>query len=50
MRPDITFTQERVCDCDYRKWDKKSVHVSNFLRVSSSNESAVNHEWSNCIV
>jgi len=51
MRPDITFMQERVCDCGYRKWDKQSVHVSSFLQVScSSNESAVQQEWSNCIV
>ena len=51
MRPDVTFMQERVCDCGYRKRDKQKVHINSFLQVSySSNESVVQQEWSNCIV
>ena len=51
MRPDVTFMQERVGDCGYRKRDKQSVHVNSFLHVScSSNETVVQQERSNCTV
>jgi len=52
MRPDVTFMQEHVCDCGYRKRDKQKVHVNSFLQVGcSSNESAVVQQGrSNCIV
>jgi len=49
--PDVTFMQERVCDCDYRKRDEQKVHVNSFLQVScTSNEIVVQQERSNCIV
>jgi len=51
MRPDVTFVQERVWDCGYRKRDKQSIHVKSFLQVScSSNESVIQQERSNFIV
>jgi len=51
MRPDVTFLQERVCDCSYRKGDKQSVYVKSFLQVScSSKETVVQHKRSNCTV
>jgi len=51
MRPDVTFLQERIYDCGYRKRDKHSIHVNSFLQVSCySNESVVQQEQSNCIV
>jgi len=51
MRPDVTFMQERVCDCDYRKRDKQKINVNSFLQVGcSSKESIVQQERSNCIV
>jgi len=34
MRPDVTFMQERISDCGYRKRDKLSVLVKSFLQVS----------------
>jgi len=34
MRPDVTFMQERDCNCGYWKRDKFSVHVNSFLQVS----------------
>ena len=44
MCPDVTFMQERVCDCGYRKRDKQKVYVNSFLQVTySSNESVVQH-------
>ena len=51
MRPDVTFMQEPVWHCGYRKRDTQSVHVKIFLQVGcSSNESVVQQEGSNCIV
>jgi len=34
MRPNVTFMQERVCNCDYGKRDEQSVHFNSFLQVS----------------
>jgi len=54
MRPNVTFMQERGCDCDYRKREKQKIHVNSFLSFLkvgySSNESVVQQERSNCIV
>jgi len=51
MRPEVTFMQEHVCDCDYRKRDKQSVYATSFLQVScSSNGSVIQQERSNCII
>jgi len=48
MRPDVTFMQERVCDCGRvcdRKRGEQKVHVNSFLQLScSSIEIAVQQE------
>jgi len=45
--PDVTFMQERICDCVHRKRDKQSVHVNSFLHFScSSNNSVIQQEQS----
>jgi len=50
MRPDVSFMQERLCDCGNRELNKQKVHVNSFLQVRcSSNESFVQQERSNCI-
>ena len=51
MHPDITFMQERICDCDHQKRDKQSVHVNSFLQVSCSlNESGFQQQRNNGIL
>jgi len=48
---EVTSKQEHACACGYRKQERYSVYVSSFLQATRpSNESAVQQEWSNCIV
>ena len=48
-KADRIYIQEHVCACVYRKREKQSFHVNNYLQVScSSNKSVVQRERSNC--